>query len=1112
MKSFKGMLCNIFMIVDILFFFNSKIFAQCVTDYYSTFVSDTIVIEPLKNDTFSNCNVETINIISNPILGNIQQINNTLNYISYYVGKDSIQYSVICNQITYKGWIYVVITPLPDNVYDVECTVKPLGNNFEITPLFSYPGVNSMSTPMVADLDGDGIPEIIACKNTSESPYFSNDFYILDGQTGSLKYTLQTVKYETHGQAISIADVDRDGYAEIFITGYDMYIYCYNYNGGIRWKSNNMIDKKYLLSTTDINNDGLVELVSGPYIYNASNGKLLLQGIMEADGQGFGSPHNYHCYQPSRAGREYYMYALFDIDQDGTLEICAGNSIYKLAINNVNDTQGNTWNLLRQAQTNTNILFYDGQTIVLDFDNDGDVDICVLGRSKDFTNNTFYNYIWDGQTSEIIAYNVIVEQNWGGQSTPFAGDLDGNSYPEIVFTSTNKMYALTYDTNYVGNIKIMHAYQPFNETAGFTLFDFNQDNKIEIVFRNTTQLFIADGVTLNNLCNPITSYSGTITEYPVVADVNADGMAEIIITHANQPWNGYNSNGNLSVFASTQNQKWSSARKVWNQWSYNAVNINEDLTVPQYLFDIATIFPNGKKVFNGFLQQMPLVNTNGDLYVSITDVAILNDICKIKNNCDSIELTIFFENKGDIALKKPYEITVYRDYYKGDILYVDTLYTDLLRKNIDSIKIDMKAINLDEISYLVFAINDEGIGVAQTGNQQEECDTINNIYILSTLLFNRNDTIQYFDTINEGEIYNNYGFYIPSDSTNYKNITKQKWNTHINKCDTLVILHLHIIMDSLFVSAKASPPVICQYESSILFVDTVSNSQGKLSFLWTPNDSLNTDDDSIVVSKAMKTTVYTVLVIDEHGRKGEAQLELIVHPIPTLELGGEIGICNDSLYPILLSPCDENYTFQWNTGDTSKNIHVYKAGKYIVNARNHFNCTSKDSVNVIDVNNLIVRIVSLTDFCDNLNTILSANTQASHFRWSTGDTTQKIRIEKPGLYTVNVMKLGCYASDFIVIDSCLIRLFFPNAITPSDHNNVNDYLSLLLPEGYEITNFKIKIYDRWGNLIFVSNDIDFKWYGTALNGKISPNTLFCYVVTFEKFGKLYTFKGSVLVL
>lgn len=1103
---------KLFIILYFIFFISNQIFSQCLTDYYSTSIKDTLVIDPLNNDSFSSCNVGSINIVTNPAHGNFVQMSNTLYYFSNYVGKDSIQYSVVCDQITYKGWIYIVVTPLPDNVYDVECSVKPLGNNFEIRQLFSYAGVNSMTTPMIADLDGDGIPEIIASVNTSESPYFSNDFYILNGQTGSLKYTLQTVKYETHGQAISIADVEKDGYAEIFITGFDMYVYCYNYNGGIRWKSNQMVDKKYLLSTADINNDGLVELVSGPYIFNAMNGTLLLQGHMQVDGQGFGSPHNYHCYQPSRAGREYYMYALFDIDNDGTLEICAGNSIYKIIINNVNGSQGNTWNLLRQVETNSNITYYDGQTIVLDFDNDGDADICVLGRSKNFTNNTFHNYIWEGQTSDIIAYNVIAEQNWGGQSIPFAGDLDGNSYPEIVFTSTNKMYALTYDTNYVGNIKIMHAYQPFNETAGFTLFDFNQDDKSEIVFRNTSQLFIADGITLNNLCTPITSYSGTITEYPVVADVNADGMAEIIITQANKPWNNYNSNGNVSVFASTLNQTWSSARKVWNQWSYNAVNINEDLTVPQYLFDITTSFPNGKKIFNGFLHQMPLVNAYGDLYVSITDVAILKDACKIKNNCDSIELNIVFENKGDIALKEPFEITIYKNQYKGDILYVDTLHTDLLRNVIDSIKIDMKAINLHEVSYLVFTINDEGTGVAQTGKQQEECDTLNNILILSTLLFQRNDTTQYFDTIYEGETYNKFGFYIPSDSTNYISITKQKWYIHLNGCDSLVILHLHVIMDSLFVSVKANPPVICQYDSSILFVDTIYNSEGKLSFLWTPPNSLNTNSDSMVVSKPMKTTVFTVLVTDEHGRKGKSQLKLIVNPIPKLDFEGDIGVCNDSLYPIILSPCDESYTFQWNTGDTSKSIRVYKAGRYVVNATNHFNCKSKDSVNVVDIYNLTVRIVALTDFCDNLRTTLLANTYASHFHWNTGDTTQKIQIEKPGVYTVNAMELGCYASDFIIIDSCLIRLFFPNTITPSDNNNLNDYFSLLLPDGYEIINFKIRISDRWGNVVFVSNDINFKWYGTTLNGKISPNTLFSYVVTFEKFGKLHTFKGSILVL
>ena len=53
---------------------------------------------------------------------------------------------------------------------------KPLGNNFEITPLFSYPGVNSMSTPMVADLDGDGIPEMSLVKTRANLLIFLMTF------------------------------------------------------------------------------------------------------------------------------------------------------------------------------------------------------------------------------------------------------------------------------------------------------------------------------------------------------------------------------------------------------------------------------------------------------------------------------------------------------------------------------------------------------------------------------------------------------------------------------------------------------------------------------------------------------------------------------------------------------------------------------------------------------------------------------------------------------------------------------------------------------------------------------------------------------------------------
>ena len=132
--------------------------------------------------------------------------------------------------------------------------------------------------------------------------------------------------------------------------------------------------------------------------------------------------------------------------------------------------------------------------------------------------------------------------------------------------------------------------QEFNESAGFTVFDFNQDTKAEIVFRGEKNLYILDGTTLNKLCEPVAVFSGTTAEYPVIADVDQDGHADIIVSEEYDPSKG--PAGCVSVFESSTPGAWGPARKVWNQWPYNVVNINEDMTVPQYFFDVSTKFPN----------------------------------------------------------------------------------------------------------------------------------------------------------------------------------------------------------------------------------------------------------------------------------------------------------------------------------------------------------------------------------------------------------------------------------------------------------------------------------------------------------------------------------------
>ena len=678
---------------------------------------------------------------------------------------------------------------LPDNVFNVACSLPPDSNAFAIRALFSCPGVNSMSTPMVADMDGDGIPEIIACPNTNHSPWFSSGLLIFDGRTGVLKRTITTQEYVLHGQFISIADVDNDGQSEIFILDRTGNVNCYNYSGSRRWFNLTAIDRNYLISVADINGDGVAELVCGKYIFNATDGTLLLNGSMTDTGRGFALPHGYNASYHI----PYYMYALADIDGDGTLELCAGNSIYKINITNTAGTTGNSWTLLRQATYDSSIDNLDGETFVVDFDGDGDMDICVIGTSYSIgppspvSSHTVSPYVWDGQTGNIIAHSSISVNNSFGPSIPYSGDLDGNGLPEIIFSIANiGMKAYTFDTNHAGNMRLMHNHAPFDETSGYTVFDFNQDGHDEIVYRNDSNLYIVDGSSLNALSTPITAYSGTITEYPVVADVNADGHAEILIAQSNTPWTGMNSQGTITVYGSVVPGTWSSARKVWNQWAYNSVNINEDLTVPQHHFDISTRFPNGNQPFNAFLRQMPYFNQNGDMFTPIADIVVAQASCSTYN--DSVRITVEYSNQGHVDILAPYGITLYKNEYRGMIITTDTLTQTLHHSSSQTtshtLTIPRSVLcTFNETDSLIISINDLGSGIAQHGNQQPECDTTNNTLKIATPVFHN-----FGDTI--ATACDSFTWW----NTNYTNSTNTPTHVYTNShgCDSTVTLDLTI--------------------------------------------------------------------------------------------------------------------------------------------------------------------------------------------------------------------------------------------------------------------------------------------------------------------------------
>jgi hypothetical protein len=68
--------------------------------------------------------------------------------------------------------------------------------------------------------------------------------------------------------------------------------------------------------------------------------------------------------------------------------------------------------------------------------------------------------------------------------------------------------------------------------------------------------------------------------YPVVADVDADGSADILVI-SGEPYQP-KMHPTLQVFEDAQ-KRWIPTRRIWNQYNYVVGNVREDGTVPRVM-------------------------------------------------------------------------------------------------------------------------------------------------------------------------------------------------------------------------------------------------------------------------------------------------------------------------------------------------------------------------------------------------------------------------------------------------------------------------------------------------------------------------------------------------
>ena len=154
----------------------------------------------------------------------------------------------------------------------------------------------------------------------------------------------------------------------------------------------------------------------------------------------------------------------------------------------------------------------------------------------------------------------------------------------------------------------------------------------EVIYSEEGDLFVYNAATGDEILK-IPAEAGTRTEYPLVADVNADGAAEIILTAQNGNGPGFSGNDFVQIYRS-QSFPWVSARPVWNQHGFFNTNINDDLTVPIVQQDILnkSLGPS----FNSFLAQTTILSTGSTPAFAAADATL--DILSVGTDLSLIHI------------------------------------------------------------------------------------------------------------------------------------------------------------------------------------------------------------------------------------------------------------------------------------------------------------------------------------------------------------------------------------------------------------------------------------------------------------------------------------------
>lgn len=272
---------------------------------------------------------------------------------------------------------------------------------------------------------------------------------------------------------------------------------------------------------------------------------------------------------------------------------------------------------------------------------------------------------------------------------------------------------------------------------------------------------------------------------------------------------------------------------------------------------------------------------------------------------------------------------------------------------------------------------------------------------------------------------------------------------------------------------------ICPREELDLMARSLENAK----YLWENEDANSVFTITQAGTYYLRTELEGCVQIDS--------IEIFEAEVPVFDLGKDTSFCAGET--LLLEVPDSVGQIVWNDESTEYFLSVNMGGSYSATAISG-KCSFTDSIHVALIPEYVSKIPLDTTICSNTTLQLKPSVEIGVYNWQDQSENFIFSAKNAGEYWVDIQTNCFLVREYFTLSTidCGCEQFIPNVFTPNG-DGVNEYFQPQFREG--ISGLQVNIYDRWGKLVFQTNDPSAYWDGT-FKGKQVPEGVYFWRIQY----------------